>query len=110
MGWAAAQKLVPAVELRNAVSNTDWDALFVEGKTKNRVEASWSASDERCDRLKALCASAGATRVLEIGSFCGVAALSMAEALPQNGQIICLELDPFVAQFGQEIKSKSTDW
>ena len=35
-----------------------------------------------------------ARRVLEIGTFTGYSALSMAEALPKNGQIITLDMDP----------------
>ena len=43
--------------------------------------------------LKMLVAAVGARRVLEIGTFTGYSALSMAEALPASGQIITCELD-----------------
>jgi caffeoyl-CoA O-methyltransferase len=43
--------------------------------------------------LKMLVAAVGARRVLEIGTFTGYSALSMAEALPPSGQIITCELD-----------------
>jgi caffeoyl-CoA O-methyltransferase len=43
--------------------------------------------------LKLLVAAVGARRVLEIGTFTGYSALSMAEALPADGRLITCELD-----------------
>lgn len=48
-----------------------------------------------------------AKRVLEIGMFTGYGALSMAEALPQDGQLIACELEPFLKDFSQPIFHKS---
>jgi predicted O-methyltransferase YrrM len=108
--WAVPQVVGLVAELRKAVSDTDWGALFGEGRTKMLASQSWSASPERCEKLRGLCRSCGVMRVLEIGSFCGVASLSMAEALPENGEILSLELDPYVVGFAEDIKSKSTSW
>jgi caffeoyl-CoA O-methyltransferase len=105
--WAAPQEADPVGELRKSVHNTDWASLYAEGCTQILAAASWSASDERCERLQALCTSCGAERILEIGSFCGVASLAMAECLPEKGQILSLEIDPYLVDFGQEIKSTS---
>jgi predicted O-methyltransferase YrrM len=102
--WVAPQVADPVAELRKTVSNTDWASLFAEGRTQFLTAASWSASDDRCEKLQALCVSSGAQRVLEIGSFCGVASLAMAEALPENASIISLEIDPFLVEYCQEIK------
>lgn len=44
--------------------------------------------------LEALIVVGGARRVLEIGAFTGVGALAMAAALPEEGRVITLELDP----------------
>lgn len=44
--------------------------------------------------LKLLCATLGARRVLEIGTFTGWSALCMAEALPEGGRVITCDLDP----------------
>jgi predicted O-methyltransferase YrrM len=43
--------------------------------------------------LKMLVAISGARRILEIGTFTGYSALSMAEALPPDGRIVTCEID-----------------
>jgi len=105
--WAAPQAMDPVSELRKAVNNTDWADLFAEGRTQILAAASWSATEERCEVLKDLCKASGAERVLEIGSFCGVASLAMAEAIPANGRIVSLEIDPFLVDFGEDFKGNS---
>merc|ERR1712061_359146 len=47
------------------------------------------------------------SRVLEVGAFCGVATLAMAEAIPEKGEVMSLEFDPFFAEFGKESRLKS---
>ncbi len=51
--------------------------------------------------LKMLVAVSGAHRILEIGTFTGYSALSMAEALEAGGRIITCELDAAHADFAQ---------
>lgn len=108
--WAEKQVTGPIDELRKAVNNADWAALFGEGLTKLLASPSWSASPERCAKLRRLCQSSKVNRVLEVGSFCSVASLAMAEALPDCGQVVSLEIDPFLATFGDDIKCKSNAW
>ncbi|GAA1462446.1 O-methyltransferase [Williamsia maris] len=57
--------------------------------------------------LKFLVHLSGATRVLEIGMFTGYSALAMAEALPENGEVLACEMDPEVAHFAQECFEQS---
>jgi predicted O-methyltransferase YrrM len=47
--------------------------------------------------LEALIVVSGARRVLEIGTFTGLGTLTMAAALPEEGRITTLELDPETA-------------
>jgi len=105
--WAAPQSNSPLAELREAVKNEDWAGNFAEAKTKMQVQAEWSASQERCQMLQCFCTMNRAKRVLEVGAFCGVASLAMAEVLPEDGKVISFELDPFLAEFGKHIIVKS---
>ncbi len=57
--------------------------------------------------LKTLVAAVGARRVLEVGTFTGYSALSMAEALPADGRIVTCEIDPRHAEVAQRYFDKS---
>lgn len=48
-----------------------------------------------------------AKRVLEIGMFTGYTALAMAEALPEDGEVVTCELDPFLEGLAREFFEKS---
>lgn len=52
--------------------------------------------------LKMLVAISGARSVLEIGTFTGYSALSMAEALPEDGRIVTCEIDERHASIARE--------
>jgi caffeoyl-CoA O-methyltransferase len=44
--------------------------------------------------LKLLCATIGARRVLELGTFTGYSALCLAEGLPDDGEVVTCDIDP----------------
>lgn len=52
--------------------------------------------------LKMLAAISHSKRVLEIGMFTGYSALSMAEALPDDGEILCCESNPQAIAIAEE--------
>ncbi|WOG25966.1 O-methyltransferase [Endozoicomonas sp. 8E] len=58
--------------------------------------------------LKLLVALSNSKRVLEIGMFTGYAALSMAEALPENGEIYCCETNPRAIAIAKEFFDRSS--
>jgi len=104
----APPKSVSAVDkLRQAVREESWERLYETRETNICMRAEWSASQERCEQLQYLVGVVKARSVLEIGSFCGVGALAMAEALPDGGSVQVLELDPFVVSFGQRHQRRS---
>jgi len=107
-GWAAPVKSTPLSALRKAVCEEDWAANYSERKTKIHMRAEWSASPERCALLQSLVHMSRAQRVLEIGSFCGVGTLALAEALPAKGEVLALELDSFVVSFGKPFQVLSS--
>jgi len=51
--------------------------------------------------LRMLVAISGAKRVLEIGTFTGYSALSMAEALPEGGTLLTCDIDPVCTAIAQ---------
>jgi caffeoyl-CoA O-methyltransferase len=51
--------------------------------------------------LETLVFATGARRVLEFGTYSGYSALSMARALPPDGRIVTLEVDPEHAEFAR---------
>jgi caffeoyl-CoA O-methyltransferase len=57
--------------------------------------------------LKMLVQLSNAKRVLEIGMFTGYSALSMAEGLPDDGELYTLELDPKAIEFAANYFDKS---
>jgi len=57
--------------------------------------------------LKLLVAAVGARRVLEIGTFTGYSALSMAEALPPDGRLVTCELDEDHARLARAFIARS---
>lgn len=59
--------------------------------------------------LQALCAAAGARRVLEIGTFTGFSALMMAAALPDDGELITCDLDPKAIALARSFFARSPD-
>ena len=57
--------------------------------------------------LRMLIGLTGARRILEIGLFTGYSALTMAEALPADGEIISCEIDTESAKIAQSFFDRS---
>lgn len=57
--------------------------------------------------LKMLVALSGARRVVEIGTFTGYSALSMAEGLPADGELITCDIDPEATGIARSFFEKS---
>jgi len=57
--------------------------------------------------LKMLVATVRARRVLEVGTFTGYSALSMAEALPPDGELVTCELNERHAEFARSFVARS---
>jgi caffeoyl-CoA O-methyltransferase len=77
----SAEEPVHLQEIARATRAASDDAQMMVGRLEGRL-------------LRTLVHLAQATRVLEIGTFTGYSALSMAEALPADGRIVSCELDP----------------
>jgi len=105
--WSSARSGSPLSELRRAVAEEDWERKYCEGLTKIHMCAEWMASPERCSLLQRLVHTNQVRRVLEVGSFCGAAALAMAEALPDDGEVHVIELDRYLVDFSRRFWMRS---
>lgn len=79
----------------------DWSQHFSDGETVRQLEQEMLSGHLEGQTLKMFVAMTRAQRILEIGLFTGYSALAMAEALPQDGNLVACEVDPYVANFAR---------
>ena len=85
-------------ELLAQLEKETYETLEIPQMTTGRIEGRF---------LKMLAQLIGAKRILEIGTFGGYASLSMAEALPDDGELITCDVDPIAIQFAKRFFAKS---
>ncbi|MEM9825721.1 MAG: class I SAM-dependent methyltransferase [Planctomycetota bacterium] len=88
--------------LADRTSKHDWQKSFHIGETSIELEQEMLSGHAEGEFLKMLVAATKAQSILEIGMFTGYGTLAMAEQLPEDGRIIALEYDAFVANFAME--------
>ncbi|XP_067316289.1 uncharacterized protein zgc:113054 isoform X1 [Pseudorasbora parva] len=103
----SSQESEPLAELYRKSVSHDWNKVHEDGKTLFRLPITCITGQVEGQVLKMLVHMSKAKRVLEIGMFTGYGALSMAEALPENGQLIACELEPYLKDFAQPIFDQS---
>ncbi|CAG0897975.1 unnamed protein product [Darwinula stevensoni] len=94
----------------------DWKGLHAEGKISyipSPIMMTDSTEGKRFSRfvsytitslgglLQMLVKVTGAKNCLEVGMFTGFSTLSMAEALPEDGRVVSLELEPFFEEYNR---------
>lgn len=84
-----------------------WSQRFSEGATGRQLEQEMLSGHVEGQILKMFVHMTRAQSVLEIGLFTGYSALAMAEALPEDGQVVACEVDPYVADFAQALFQSS---
>jgi len=80
-------------DLLRQLEEETYKKLAIPQMTTGRIEARL---------LKLLARLVGAKRILEIGTFAGYSALSMAEALPEEGELVTCEIDPEAIIFAKK--------
>jgi caffeoyl-CoA O-methyltransferase len=85
----------------------DWSQRFAERETGHQLEQEMLSGHVEGQFLKFLVHVTRSRRVLEIGMFTGYSALAMAEALPDDGELVACEVDAYVAKFAQECFEES---
>ncbi|MBW4433484.1 MAG: class I SAM-dependent methyltransferase [Pelatocladus maniniholoensis HA4357-MV3] len=79
----------------------DWTQRFTDGETVRQLEQEMLSGHVEGQTLKMFVHMTKAQSVLEVGMFTGYSALAMAEALPDDGQVVACEVDSYVASFAQ---------
>jgi len=82
----------PRPEIFDELRQVTYDSMKSPQMQVGRVEGTF---------LEMLCALMGARRVLEIGTFTGYSALCMARALPDDGELLTLDIDPEATRIAQ---------
>ncbi len=100
----------PAIETYTEAHTTPRPALFDE--LRDVTYASMKSPHMQVGRvegtlLKTLVALSGARRIVEIGTFTGFSALCMAEALPDDGELVTCDIDPAAAETAQRFFDRS---
>ncbi len=86
----------------------DWSKRFTDKETVHQLEQEMLSGHIEGQTLKLLVYMSGAKRILEIGMFTGYSALAMAEALPEDGQVLACEVDRYVADFARACFNESS--
>ncbi len=87
----------------------NWSQRFSDGETGQQLEQEMLSGHVEGQTLKFFVHLTQAKRVLEIGMFTGYSAIAMAEALPDDGQLVACEVDAYVAEFAQQCFQESDD-
>ncbi len=85
----------------------DWAARHAAGDTVVALEQEMLSGHVEGQFLKMLVHALKAKRVLEIGLFTGYSALAMAEALPDDGELVACEIDAFAAAVADRAMARS---
>lgn len=87
--------------LARKTSEEAWSQRFSEGSTARHLEQEMLSGHLEGQLLKMFVHMTRAKKVLEIGMFTGYSALAMAEALPEDGQLVACEVDQYAANFAK---------
>jgi caffeoyl-CoA O-methyltransferase len=85
-------------DLLKQLEKETYETLEIPQMTTGRIEGRF---------LNMLAKLIGAKRILEIGTFGGYASLSMAEALPEDGELFTCDVDPIAIRFAKRFFAKS---
>jgi NAD(P)-dependent dehydrogenase (short-subunit alcohol dehydrogenase family)/predicted O-methyltransferase YrrM len=86
--------------IKKSVSH-DWKQAYEQKKTQFLQKKECCAGALEGSFLKSLVRLTKAKTVLEVGMFTGTSSLAMAEAIPADGKVYCLEIEPYMQDFAQ---------
>ncbi|MEL7034432.1 MAG: class I SAM-dependent methyltransferase [Cyanobacteria bacterium J06592_8] len=96
-------------KLATKTQQEPWNLRFSDGETVRHLEQEMLSGHIEGQTLKLFVYMMNAKRILEVGMFTGYSALAMAEALPDDGEIVACEVDDYVAKFARDCFDASPD-
>jgi caffeoyl-CoA O-methyltransferase len=96
-------------ELARRTQAEDWNQRFSNAETVCQLEQEMLSGHVEGQTLRFLVRLTKAKRILDIGMFTGYSALAMAEAMPDDGEVVACEVDSYVAEFAQQCFQRSPD-
>jgi caffeoyl-CoA O-methyltransferase len=102
VGQCTTPESAALATLVRRTQSENWGQRSSVGDTVKPLEQEMLSGHVEGQTLKFLVHLTQAQHVLEIGMFTGYSALAMAEALPENGELIACEVDAFAAAFAED--------
>lgn len=91
------------VAIAQKTRSEQWGKHLEDGSTVRLLEQEMLSGHVEGQTLKMFVHMTCAKSILDIGMFTGYSALAMAEALPADGHLVACEVDPYVANFAQDL-------
>jgi caffeoyl-CoA O-methyltransferase len=94
----------PAMKaIREKMDSTDWAGLAESKQTMFSYGAEMSTDPVEAQFVKMMTYMKRPKRVLEVGMFTGYGSMSIAEALPSDGKVTSLDIDPFLKTWVEDV-------
>ncbi|WAQ94910.1 MDMC-like protein [Mya arenaria] len=93
--------------LQSSTLTYPFKQAYEEGKTVWNLSPRMMSGSLEGLFLQSIVSMSKAKRVLEVGMFTGYAALACAEVLPENGEVVTCEIDPFLETLAKSFFEKS---
>jgi len=98
---AQPSKELKEISMETAKTNPMWAEAAEQKATSRLMEAEMISGQAEGQLLQLLVRLGGAKRALDIGTFTGYSSLALAEALPEDGQVVTLEREAEAAAMAQ---------
>ncbi|KAK7465164.1 hypothetical protein BaRGS_00037667 [Batillaria attramentaria] len=98
----SSQESAACREIGKLTLSHPWDELKKDGKTIWNLMPDMLSGPLEGQLLKSLVSIQRARRVLDVGMYTGYSALAMAEALPADGVVVTLDMDPYLEQLNRK--------
>jgi len=85
----------------------DWASVKAQGKSKWNLVPRMLSGHLEGQFLKSIVSMSNAKRILDIGMFTGYSALSMAEALPADGEVVTVDAEKYLEGFTGSLLKES---